>query len=195
MKVRSTIAAILFLAPALLAAQHGPGGPPVRAAPAEAKQFDFLLGQWELAVKPQATTLAGRIHGVPEMLGTWKAWRALDGWGITDELRITDASGNPRVLSYSVRMYDAATRRWNTSAADVYRNAFSSATAEWHDGRMTSSSSGTDPDGKTYLTRSRYAGITSTMFRYEQERSVDDGKTWTRTLVIEARRVAAVAPR
>jgi hypothetical protein len=194
MKVCSSIMAIL-LAPALLAAQHPGGGAPTRSVPAEAKQFDFLLGHWELVVKPAATSLGQRIHGVPKMLGTWKAWRALDGWGITDELRITDESGNPRSLSHAVRMYDPTARRWTISMADVYRSTFAASTAEWKDNRMQTASKGTDAEGKPYVARARYSDITPTSFRFQQERSVDDGKTWTLTLTIDAKRVAAVAPR
>jgi len=194
MKVRSTITALLLLSPMLLAAQH-PGAAPARSAPAEAKQFDFLIGQWELVVKPQAVNLGQRIHGVPKLLGTWKAWRVLDGWGIIDELRITDESGNPRSLTSATRMYDATARRWIVSSADAYRGTFSPATSEWTGGAMTAMSKGTDAEGKPILTRSRYWSITPTSFKFEQERSTDDGKTWNRTLTIDAKRVAAAAPR
>ncbi len=194
MKGRSTIAA-LWLLPTLLSAQHGAAAPPVRYAPAEAKQFDFMIGQWELVVKPQAVGLAQRIHGVPKMLGTWKALRALDGWGITDELRITDESGNPRGLSLAVRMYAPTARRWNVSTADVYRGTFQSSTAAWKDGNMTMTSNDTDGKGKTFILRTRYFAITPTSFRFQQERSFDEGVTWTKTVSIEAKRVAAVAPR
>jgi hypothetical protein len=195
MRLLPTIGLLFFTTSAL--AQHAPGGgsPPVRTAPAEARQFDFLLGQWELDVKPQATTLAARIHGVPKMLGTWKAWRALDGWGVIDELRITDESGNPRSLTSATRMYDATTRHWVVSTADAYRNVMMPSTAIWADNRMTATSRGADADGKAFLSRSRYVSITPTSFSFEQERSTDDGKTWTRTLTIRAKRVSATAPR
>ena len=195
MKSRSTIAALL-LSPTLLSAQHRPTAPPpVRSAPVEARQFAFLIGQWELVVKPQAVGLGQRIHGVPKLLGTWKAWRALDGWGITDELRITDESGNPRELAHAVRLYDATTRRWNVSRADVNRSTFQSSTGEWKDGNMTMTASDTDGKGKTFMSRARYFDITPTSFRFQQERSFDRGAKWTQTLSIEAKRVAAVAPR
>jgi hypothetical protein len=186
---------LLLLSPVLLMAQHPGGSPPVRSVPAEAKQFDFLIGHWELVVKPEPTGLGQRVHGVPKMMGTWKAWRALDGWGITDELRITDASGNPRGLSLATRMYDAAARRWNVSTADAFRGVFSSSTAEWKDARMTVESKGTDAEGRAFLSRTRYTDIEPGRFRFQQERSFDDGKKWTRTLTIEAKRIAAAAPR
>lgn len=191
-----TILGLLFVATNAFG-QHAPGGgpPPVRTAPAEARQFDFLLGQWELVVKPQGTSLGARIHGLPKMLGTWKAWRALDGWGIIDELRITDESGNPRSLMTATRMYDAAAKKWVASTADAYRNVFGTASGTWAETRMTSTSRGTEADGDAYIMRSTWSRITPASFIFEQERSLDDGKTWTRTVIIDAKRVSAAAPR
>ena len=61
----------------------------------------------------------------------WKAWRAFAGYGLEDELSITDAAGNPVALSHSMRIFDRATRQWSITGLDVYRAKFSSATAEW----------------------------------------------------------------
>lgn len=175
-------------------AQHG-GAQAIRNAPPEAAQFAFLVGQWDLIVRPAATSLGAKIHGVPKMAGTWKGWRAFDGHGIEDELRITDESGNPRGLSHSMRYYDATTKRWTSSSLDVYRSAFTASTALWKDGVMTMTSRGTDAEGKAYMTRTRFTDITATAFKFRQERSTDAGETWKESLTIDGKRVAAVAPR
>jgi len=200
MKARSTVALffafVLVSLPSVVAAQHDGGAAPFRTLPREASQFDFLVGQWELVVRPQATTLAARIHGAPKLPGTWKAWRALDGFGVEDELRITDGSGNPRAFSHAVRYYDAPTKRWKASIIDPYRGSFSQSTAEFRDGSMNVTARGADAEGKAYLSRSRFYDITPTSFRFRQDRSTDDGRTWTEgVLTIEAKRVAAAAPR
>lgn len=193
MRIRPITLSLLLFAPACLVAQRD-ASPPMRAAPPEARQFDFLIGQWDLVVRPQTSALVARIHGVPRMVGTWKGWRSLDGWGILDEVRITDESGNPRGYAQATRMYDATAGHWTTSTADP-RRGFTSSTAEWRDGGMTVSSQDTDADGKRYKTRNRYFDITPRSFRFSQERSFDGGATWTPTLAIEAKRVAATAPR
>lgn len=175
-------------------AQHSPAprsptGAPVHVAPAEAKQFDFLLGEWEVVVRPKTSGLAQRIHGAPRILGTWKAWSALDGWGIEDDLKLMDGSGNPTSLNHAVRVYDAAARRWTLTSLDVYRGRFSTATGEWRDGEMVLTSRGTDQEGKAYVTRTRYYGITPTGFKFQQDRSYDDGRTWDEAVLrIEAKR-------
>jgi hypothetical protein len=183
--------------PVSIEAQHAAGtqqAPP--SAPAEARQHDFLIGQWELVVKVPPAGLAQRIHGVPKLVGTWKAWRAFDGFGVEDELRITDAAGNPISLSHALRYYDRTARSWSVTLLDVYRGRLTSATAEWKEGRMVQNGRGTDPEGKPTLVRSRFHDITPDGFKWQQDRSADNGKTWTEgTLRIEARRVAAAAPR
>ena len=187
----------LLLVPSWAAAQHG-GGPAgaAPAAPAEARQYDFLVGQWDLKVKVPATSLATRIHGMPRLVGTWKAWRAFDGYGIQDELRITDASGNPMNLTHSLRFYDRTIRRWTITALDVYRGKVTPLTSTWAEGRMNQESEGVDQEGKAFLARARFTDISPTAFTFRQDRSYDGGKSWKEdTLVIEATRIAASAPR
>lgn len=196
MKGRSLWIVLAFLmSPSVALSQHGGGAPAVKTPPREASQFNFLVGQWELSVTPAASSLAQRIHGTPKLLGIWKAWRALDGFGIEDELRITDNSGNPMSLTHSVRFYDGAARRWKTSTVDVYRGAFISAAAEMRGSEMLTSSQGTDTEGKPYLSRGRYTSISANGFRFVQQRSTDNGKTWKDNLTIDAKRVAATAAR
>lgn len=193
---RGLIAFALLMAPYPALAQHSVGNQQAPTAPPEARQHDFLVGQWELVVKVPAVGLAQKIHGTPRLAGTWKAWRAFDGFGIEDELRITDAAGNPLSLSHAMRYYDRAARSWNVTLLDVYRGKVSAATAEWKDGRMTQSSRGTDQEGKPALIRSRFFDISPTSFRWQQDRSTDEGKTWKEgTLRVEAKRVAPAAPR
>ena len=196
MSGRMLVVLAMFAGSATAGAQHGGAAPvPNRTAPAEARQFNFLVGQWELVVKPAAQGLAQRVHGVPKLVGVWKAWRALDGWGIEDELRVTDASGNPVNLSHATRYYDRTARTWKTSQIDVYRGVFTLSTAQFANGQMTTSSRGTDSDGKAYLSRGRFTGISGNAFRYVQERSTDNGKSWDENLTIDAKRVSAKASR
>lgn len=190
----SIILAFTIMVSPPAAAQHGAA--PARTPPAAARQFDFLIGQWELSIKPKATSLAARLHGAPRLVGVWKAWGALDGWGVEDELRIIDASGNPVSLVYALRAFDPSANAWNQNAYDVYRARFTPATARWADGEMVVTSRGKDPDGTSYLLRMRFHDIGATGFKVQQDRSRDDGKTWERgVLVIEATRLAATAPR
>jgi hypothetical protein len=165
------------------------------AATAEgANQFDFLLGQWELDVHVKAGGLAEMIHGTPRLSGVWKAWRAVDGRAIEDELRIVDASGNPLTLDRVLRFYAPAEKHWKIVGIDLHHGRAYESAGQFQDGEMHVESHSTDAEGKQTLTRTRYAGITADAFRLLQERSADGGKTWEETgLSIDAKRSAAAA--
>ncbi len=198
---RTTVAAMLIAAsaPTLVDAQprhNGGSAPQGLQAPKEATQYDFLIGQWELTVKPKAMTLGQKIHGTPKLRGTWKGWRAMEGWGVEDDLRIVDASGNPVALTHFTRLYDATEKKWVVAAADVYRGRIVLSNPIFANGEFQSTSSSTDAAGKPVMTRSRLSKITATSFHFEQDRSEDGGKSWTEgMLVIDAKRTAATAPR
>lgn len=186
----------LLVAPATVRAQHGGGPPPALTPAKEAHQFDFLVGQWELVVTPKVSSLAAKIHGAPKFLGTWKAWRAVDGFGVEDELRIVDRSGNPSSLLQTLRVYNSTDGKWALTGIEAYRGRTSNAAAEWKNNEMVTTSQGTDEAGKPYVGRTRFFDITTNAFKYQQVRSYDGGKTWSDALVrIEAKRVAATAPR
>lgn len=175
-------------------AAHAEGAAGV--APPEAAQFDFLIGQWDLDVTPKLSGLVALIHGSPHLSGTWKAWRAFDGFGIDDEIRVVDGGGNPINLGHALRVYDPKARRWAVETLDVYSAHFASATAQWQGGEMLVNGKGTMADGKACLTRTRFYEIAPDRFKMRQDRSVDNGASWDDgTITISARRVAAKAQR
>ena len=199
MHVRAlSLIAALTLSPAAVLAQHGGGDAAsvITKAPREASQYDFLVGQWELVVTPKVSGLVARIHGVPRLHGSWKGTRALDGWGVEDELRIADESGNPIAYTHSVRIYDATAKRWIVSAVDVYRQRLTTSSAQWQNGEMLSSADAIDPEGKPYRSRTHITDITPTSFHYSQDVSHDGGVTWELGhLVMDAKRVTGTASR
>jgi len=167
---------------------------PASATPAEARQFDFLLGQWQLDVHPKVSGLVAMIHGAPRLVGTWKASPAANGLGVDDELRIVDGSGNPISLNRTHRTWAKAEGRWKISALDVMHSSTSESTGAWRGGEMQLNGRFTDDNGKPILTRTRYYNITANGFRMQQDRSTDNGQSWDEAvLTIDARRVAAVA--
>jgi hypothetical protein len=179
-------------------AQHGGASAPLPAAAAskEARQFDFLIGQWEIELTPKVNSLAAMIHGAPRLSGTWKAWPAFDGFGIEDQMRVVDGSGNPVSLTHALRIYDGKNARWLISGLDVYRTRFSSASGTWQAGEMHINGTGTNNEGKPYLNRTRFFEIGTDGFRMQQDRSFDGGGTWEEAVVaIVAKRVAAKAAR
>ena len=184
----------IAFAPAFAIAQHAAIAAEATSASAETKQFDFLLGEWQLEVRPKVSGLAAMIHGTPKLVGTWKAWRVLDGLGIEDELRVVDASGNPLSLTRALRVYAKDAARWQVGSIDAYHGRTSEGSGALRDGELRFEGHGTDAQGKTTLTRTRYFDITPDSFRMLQDRSIDNGQTWDEgVLAIDARRMAASA--
>jgi hypothetical protein len=175
----AALAALLAAAPVItLDAQHAGGRGAPAIAPAESKQFDFLIGEWNLEVRPRVSGLAARLHGAPRLAGTWKAWRAFDGWGVQDELRIVDGGGNLQSLTHALRVYDATAQRWSQMSLDVLRARYTPSTAGWDGKEMTATVSATDQEGKPHLVRVRFSGITTNGFTFQQARSYDGGRKW-----------------
>jgi len=196
MKLRLFALTLLLSLPVAAFAQHTPpaAAPGGATAPAEAKQFDFMLGQWELEVHPKVSGLAAMIHGAPKLVGTWKAWRVLDGLGIEDEMRIVDASANPISLSRALRIYAKADARWKVGGVDATRGRVSESSGQWQNGEMRLEGRATDAEGKPVITRTRYFEISADAFRMQQDRSSDGGQTWDEAVLsIDARRTAASA--
>lgn len=195
MKLRLLALALLLSVPAAVFAQHAvPAPDSATNAPAEAKQFDFLLGQWQLEVHPKVSGLAAMIHGTPKLVGTWKAWRVLDGLGIEDEMRVVDASGNPLSLSRALRIYGKNDARWQVSTVDAYRGRVSTSSGSMQGAEMHMDGQYVDPEQKQTLTRTRYFDIGADGFRMQQDRSTDNGQSWDEAaLTIEAKRTAASA--
>jgi hypothetical protein len=181
----------LALHSSALLAQHGTVVAPAITvnAPPEASQYDFLQGHWSLVVTPKVSRLVARIHGAPHLRGTWRGMRALDGWGTEDELRISDASGNPIAYTHFLRIYDPRAHRWTVTAIDVYRQGVTTYTAQKSGNEMLALADGTDPDGKPYRTRTHFTDITATGFHFSQDVSHDGGATWDEGhLVMDATR-------
>jgi hypothetical protein len=179
------LSALLLALPAFALAQ---------SVPAESKQFDFLLGQWDVEVRVKMSGLAAAIHGAPRLVGTFKAWRALDGLAVEDELRVVDGSGNPISLTHALRIYSKNEGRWRIGGLDAYRSRFSESTGQFQGGEMRLNGHGFDAEGHPVLTRVRYYDIAADGFRIQQDRSSDDGRTWDEAVnVIVAKRVAAAA--
>ncbi|MEO8578339.1 MAG: hypothetical protein ABI556_16635 [Gemmatimonadales bacterium] len=192
--MRSVIAVILLASLVVTtpaSAQHGGGAANLTVtAPREVSQFDFMVGEWDLDVRVPATTFATKIHGMPKLVGTWRVRKALDGWGLEDDMKITDVAGNPKSLSHAVRYFDRNTGKWAISGLDVYRGKFSTSTAEWRGNDMYLSGSGKDAGGNTQMIRTRIYDISQSGFKFRQEKSADHGKTWKETISIEARRAS-----
>lgn len=180
---RAFVAALsLSFATVVAQASAADAGNPVANA-AELHQFDFLLGQWQVKGEVKVGGLVALIHGMPKLAGSWQAWHAVDGRGIEDELRLTDASGNPLSSVQSTRIFSREENCWKITVLDAHDGRAQPSTGHWHGGEMVVTGSSTDHEGKRYRSRTHFNAITSTGFHMVQDRSYDEGKTWETAFV------------
>lgn len=159
------------------------------AAAPEARQFDFLVGQWQVSGEVKVSGAMALFHGRPKLAGNWKAWRAADGQGIEDELTLTDASGTLLSAVHLTRSFARDEHCWKIMGRDASKGAATTGTACRQGDEMLMTSSGTTPEGKHYRNRTHYLAITPAGFRVLQDRSYDEGKTWdTGAVILDVRR-------
>lgn len=128
---------------------------------AEARQFDFWLGDWDVF------NLAGQKAGTNSILSFANGCGLMENW--------TSALGND---GKSINYYDASTNKWyqhwmgSTGGALRYEGSFK-------DGAIRFEGATIGKDGKKTLQKLTFFKLDESTVRQLAETSNDDGKTWT----------------
>ena len=157
----------------------------VKQAQEPARQFDFLIGDWDVA----ATRYKEDGSVLMQYKANWTARHLNGGRMVMDDFRALSPDGQ-EVSSYvTLRTYSEATRRWELAGLAASQPA---ANAQWHGewqgGEMRLDAVGKDPQGNTVRTSIRFFDIERQAFAWESRMSRDDGKTWVRSASLIARR-------
>ncbi len=159
----------------------------LKGVPAEGKQFDFLIGDWDVA--------ATRYKEDGSLLFHYKAgWNAKylnEGRMIVDDFKAYSPTGQAVSSYVTLRTYSEATHRWEMAGLSALQPA---ASAEWYgklkDGEMLLDASGKDPAGNMVKTKIRFFNIAKNSFSWESKVSRDEGETWVKTASLLASRVS-----
>lgn len=147
--------------------------------------FDYLLGDWEF-------TADNGEYG--KLRGYWSAVR-LPGGQILDEYRIVGDKDETYYVTTTIRAYNAGLDRWELIGTGDGSGLQDFGTAE-RDGdgvriEQRFGVSGPRPS----IWKIRYSDIRPDAFTWRADRSLDDGKTWTRDHQrLEARRIGPARP-
>jgi hypothetical protein len=136
-------------------AAQTPPAPDPRAA-----QFDFWLGDWELASGGQPT-------------GTNSITKEFDGAVIIEHF---SGSAATKLNGMSVSVFNRTTGKWQQTWVDN-QAGYLDFTGEFADGKMILSRSAV-LKGKEILQRMVWANITPDSFDWSWERSDDNGASW-----------------
>jgi len=161
-----------------------------QGVPAEASQFDFLLGEWD------ARTTRYRSDGseIGSYAGTWRARHLHEARMILDEFTARLDDGSELSYMATLRTFSTATQRWEMTFLIAHQpQLITSFSGTFEDGEMKLEGSGRTLMGAPVLARVRFSEITPTSFLWENRVSLDDGATWYRDGRISAQRRAPPA--
>jgi hypothetical protein len=141
-----------------------------------ADAFDFLLGEWEIAMltMPEGSTVGRRA--------ILNVHRILDGAALLDEIRHVDQGGHVNFRGATFRTYLPDRDRWYVLWMMANVEGYSELDAQVIDGEVHTTGKGRDPGGEL-VERGRYYDISGDGYSFTLDRSYDSGKTWIRLFV------------
>jgi hypothetical protein len=160
-------------------------GSPNPKAPSELSQFAFIIGKWRCDVRAKGDN------------GTWQPYQAtwvgryiLDGYVIADESRMTNPAGERVGHGMNLRSYSIEKKTWIMRWLDATRSSWVELGPEKLGGVRVTPKTITFNliDTPDTLSRVTFSNISVNHFTWSEEKSLDQGKTWSRFVVIEARR-------
>ena len=159
----------------------------LRGAPAESRQFDFLVGDWDISVtrySPDGSVLL-------KYPARWSAKSLHDGRMMLDDFTAYSASGKELSSYVTLRTYCEATERWEISGLGALQPATNARWhGQWKDNEMQTEAIGADANGTSIRNRIRFFSIEGDRFAWESRVSFDDGKTWFLVASLTAVRVS-----
>ena len=141
-----------------------------------ANAFDFLLGEWEIAmlVMPEGTKVGRRAIS--------QVHRILDGTALFDEIRHLDEAQQVNFRGASFRTYVPDSDVWYVVWLMANVEGYSALRAEVVNGEVRTTGQGRDPGGEL-IEQGRYYDVSADAYSFTLDRSYDDGKTWMRPFV------------
>lgn len=155
----------------------------LKEAPPESKQFDFLIGNWDVAAiryNAEGTVLV-------QYKGSWQAQYLNDGRMIIDDFKALAPNGQAVSSIVTLRTYSEVTHRWEMSGLAARQPAWNAEWyGEWKDGEMLLNAIGSNPAGIMTVNKIRFFDIAKDSFKWESKVSTDSGKTWTQSATLIA---------
>jgi hypothetical protein len=157
----------------------------LRGPPAESRQFDFLIGEWDV----EATRF--REDGTPAFSygAVWSAKSLNEGRMVMDDFKALGPDGVPISSFVTLRTYSELTKRWELVGLQALQP---SVATQWcgvaSDGEILLDAVATLPDGQCLQTKIRFFDIATNSFSWESSMSHDGGTTWRKTASLQAKR-------
>jgi hypothetical protein len=170
--------------------------PPAMPAAAGAKaqhdgqrDFDYLLGTWDIHLKKRLRPLTGSNEWV-EFDGKATCRSIWDGKAEVDEFAVDSPQTGIRIQGLATRIYNPTTHQWSIYWASSKNAAMDALpqVGQFQDGQ--GEFYGIDTlDGRAIYVRFIWTNTTSAAPHFEQSFSADGGKTWEVNWITEQKRV------
>lgn len=172
----------LLLGGLVAIAAAAPAAPAPPCSAAEARQFDFWLGEWNASWPA--------VGGNPAGTATNHVTQVLGGCAIEENFV---GQGAQPLVGRSLSVYSPSLGRWQQTWVDN-QGSYLDFVGAFQEGTMTLSRSATAPDGRPLLQRMVFLNIQRDAFDWRWEASKDGGKTWTLQWPIRYVRRAGAKP-
>ncbi|WP_292938135.1 hypothetical protein [Noviherbaspirillum sp.] len=155
----------------------------------EGKQFDFLIGEWDVRGKryqPDGSVLF-------EYSGDWRAQYLCGGRIVMDEFTMHGPEGRPVSSFVTLRTYSQTNGRWEVAGMQALEGTpMSDWHGNWQNGEMVLEFSVLDAEGKPLKNRIRFFNIERDRFEWEIRHFTHGGQQWNSPLgTLEARRLGS----
>ena len=158
----------------------------LKGAPPESLQFDFLIGDWDVA----ATKYKEDGSLLFQYKASWSAQYLNEGRMVMDEFKAYFPTGQEISSYVTLRTYSETIGRWEmTGLSALQSNANARWFGEWKDGEMLLDAVGVNPEGATINNKIRFFNIEKNSFTWESRMSDNSGKTWTKSAFLVASRI------
>ena len=158
----------------------------LKGAPPESRQFDFLIGNWDVAASKYKEDGSLLFH----YKASWSAKPLNEGRMVMDEFKAYLPTGQEISSYVTLRTYSETTRRWEMAGLSALQPAANAqGFGEWKDGEMLLDAVGVNPDGATINNKIRFFNIEKNSFNWESRISYDSGKTWAKAATFVASRI------
>ena len=158
----------------------------LKGAPPESRQFDFLIGDWDVAATRYKEDGSALIH----YKASWSAKHLNEGRMVVDDFKAHLPTGQDISSFVTLRTYSEATGRWELAGLPALQPAtIVQWHGEWKGGEMLLDATGKDLAGATIQNKIRFFNITKDSFDWVSNNSHDDGKTWIKIASLRASKV------
>src|SRR6267143_7030359 len=162
-------------------------GNPNPKAPPELSQFAFIIGKWRCDI-----SLKGEDGTWQPYQATWVGRYILDGHVIADEYRMTNQKGELIVHGMNFRSYSVEKKTWVMRWLDIRRSSWVELGPQRLGGVRVSPQTITfnlvDIFAPDAISRVTFSNIAADHFTWREDKSLDQGRTWTEFVVIDAHR-------